>query len=144
MTSSRRGDADATRRTSSSLDRWAFDVRRVEKPWGYELIWALTDVYCGKVLFVKAGQSLSLQYHRRRTSRGSSSRAARSSSSARRGESVLEEEVVGRGRRVPLPPGTVHRMTAIEDTTILEVSTPHLDDVVRLEDTYGRAGTSAA
>ena len=48
----------------SSLDRWAFDVRRVDKPWGYELIWALTDVYCGKVLFVKAGHSLSLQFHR--------------------------------------------------------------------------------
>ena len=47
-----------------SLDRWGVDVRKVEKPWGYELIWALTDTYCGKVLFVKAGQSLSLQFHR--------------------------------------------------------------------------------
>ena len=48
----------------ASLDRWGFDVRRVDKPWGYELIWALTDTYCGKVLFVKAGQALSLQFHR--------------------------------------------------------------------------------
>ena len=48
----------------ASLDRWGFDVRRVDKPWGYELIWALTDTYCGKVLFVKAGHSLSLQFHR--------------------------------------------------------------------------------
>ena len=48
----------------ASLDRWGFDVRRVDKPWGHELIWALTDRYCGKVLFVKAGHALSLQFHR--------------------------------------------------------------------------------
>ena len=57
-------------RDVGSLAPWAFEPRRVEKPWGYELIWAVTDIYCGKVLFVKAGESLSLQYHERRTSRG--------------------------------------------------------------------------
>ena len=127
-----------------SLDAWAFEPRRVEKPWGYELIWALTDVYCGKVLFVKAGSRSRSSSTARRTSRGSSSRAARSSSSARVGR--VRPEDGGRRRRAPRStsaPGTVHRVTAIEDTTILEVSTPHLDDVVRLEDAYGRAGTSA-
>jgi len=127
----------------SSLDRWAFDVRRVDKPWGYELIWALTDVYCGKVLFVRAGHSLSLQFHREKDESWlvQSGRAKLELGDA--GQSALAEEIVGAGYAFHYRPGTVHRVTAIEDTTILEVSTPHLDDVVRLEDAYGREGTSA-
>jgi mannose-6-phosphate isomerase-like protein (cupin superfamily) len=127
-----------------TLDRWAFDVRRVDKPWGYELIWALTDEYCGKVLFVKAGHSLSLQFHRVKDESWlvQSGRAKLELGDA--GESVLVEGVIGPGAAFHYAPGTVHRVTAIEDTTILEVSTPHLDDVVRLEDAYGREGTSAA
>jgi mannose-6-phosphate isomerase len=127
-----------------SLDAWAFDVRKVEKPWGYELIWALTDIYCGKVLFVRAGQSLSLQFHRQKDEAWlvQSGRAKLELGEA--GEGVLKHEVIGPGAAFHYPPGTVHRVTAIEDTTILEVSTPHLDDVVRLEDAYGRAGTSEA
>jgi mannose-6-phosphate isomerase-like protein (cupin superfamily) len=127
-----------------SLDRWAVDVSRVEKPWGYELVWALTDDYCGKVLFVKAGQSLSLQFHREKDESWyvQSGRARIELGEA--GQAVLAEEVVGAGAAFHYPPGTVHRVTALEDTTILEVSTPHLDDVVRLEDRYGREGTSDA
>jgi mannose-6-phosphate isomerase-like protein (cupin superfamily) len=127
----------------ASLDRWAFDVRRVDKPWGYELIWALTDVYCGKVLFVKAGQSLSLQFHREKDESWfvQSGRAKLELGDV--GQAALAEEVVGPGYAFHYRPGTVHRVTALEDTTILEVSTPHLDDVVRLEDAYGREGTSA-
>ena len=126
-----------------TLDAWAFDVRKVEKPWGYELIWALTDTYCGKVLFVKAGHSLSLQFHREKDEAWlvQSGRAKLELGEA--GETVLKEEVVGAGAAFHYAPGTVHRVTAIEDTTILEVSTPQLDDVVRLEDAYGREGTSA-
>ena len=126
------------------LDRWSFDVRRVEKPWGHELIWALTDEYCGKVLFVKAGHSLSLQFHRTKDESWlvQSGRARLELGEA--GESLLREEVVGPGAAFHYVPGTVHRVTALEDTTILEVSTPHLDDVVRLADAYGREGTSAA
>jgi mannose-6-phosphate isomerase-like protein (cupin superfamily) len=126
-----------------SLDQWAFETRRVEKPWGYELIWALTDAYCGKLLFVKAGHSLSLQFHREKDEAWliQSGRARLELSEA--GESVLNEEIVGPGAAFHYAPGTVHRVTAIEDTTILEVSTPQVDDVVRLEDAYGRAGTSA-
>ena len=126
------------------LDAWAVDVRRVEKPWGYELIWALTDAYCGKVLVVKAGHSLSLQFHRVKEESWlvQSGRAKLELGEA--GETMLREEVVGAGAAFHYVPGTVHRVTALEDTTILEVSTPHLDDVVRLQDAYGREGTSAA
>ncbi|HEY2778100.1 MAG TPA: hypothetical protein VGI77_09370 [Gaiellaceae bacterium] len=127
----------------TSLDRWGFDVRRVEKPWGHELIWALTDTYCGKVLFVRAGHALSLQFHREKDESWlvQSGRAKLELGDA--GQAALVEEVVGPGYAFHYRPGTVHRVTALEDTTILEVSTPQLDDVVRLEDAYGREGTSA-
>ncbi len=127
-----------------TLDAWAFDVRKVEKPWGYELIWALTDTYCGKVLFVRAGHALSLQFHRQKDEAWlvQSGRAKLELGNA--GDKTLKEEVIGAGAAFHYAPGTVHRVTAIEDTTILEVSTPQLDDVVRLEDAYGREGTSAA
>ena len=127
-----------------SLDAWAFEPRRVDKPWGYELIWALTDVYCGKVLFVKQGESLSLQFHREKDESWLIQSGRAKIELGAVGESVLKEEVVGPGAAFHYEPGTVHRITAVEDTTILEVSTPHLDDVVRLEDSYGRAGTSEA
>ena len=127
-----------------SLDRWAFDVKKVEKPWGHELIWALTETYCGKVLFVKAGAALSLQFHNEKDESWlvQSGRAKLELGDA--GQQVLHEEVIGPGAAFRYRPGTVHRVTAIEDTTILEVSTPQIDDVVRLEDLYGREGTSAA
>jgi mannose-6-phosphate isomerase-like protein (cupin superfamily) len=126
-----------------SLDAWAVEPRRVEKPWGYELIWALTDDYCGKVLFVKAGERLSLQFHREKDESWfvQSGRAMLELGDA--GQKVLKEEVITAGAAFHYAPGTVHRITAIEDTTILEVSTPQLEDVVRLEDAYGREGTSA-
>ena len=127
-----------------SLDRWSFDVRRVEKPWGYELIWALTEQYCGKVLFVKAGASLSLQFHREKDESWLVQSGKAKLELGEVGQKVLTEEVIGGGAAFRYRPGTVHRVTAIEDTTILEVSTPHLDDVVRLEDKYGREGTSTA
>jgi mannose-6-phosphate isomerase-like protein (cupin superfamily) len=127
-----------------SLDAWTHEVKRVDKPWGYELIWALTGVYCGKVLFVQAGQSLSLQFHREKDESWliQSGRAKLELGAV--GDSVLKTEVIGPGAAFHYAPGTVHRVTAIEDTTILEVSTTQLDDVVRLEDAYGREGTSAA
>jgi mannose-6-phosphate isomerase len=124
------------------LDAWAFEPRKVEKPWGYELIWAEADHYVGKVLFVKAGESLSLQFHRVKDESWlvQEGRAKLELGSA--GDPVLKEEVIGAGATFRFRPGTVHRVTALEDTTIVEVSTNHLDDVVRLEDRYGREGTS--
>ena len=124
------------------LDRWAFEPRRVEKPWGWELIWAHADDYVGKLLFVRAGESLSLQFHRKKDESWyvQSGRARLELGDA--GQPVLNTEVISAGACFRYRPGTVHRVTALEDTTILEVSTPQLDDVVRLEDAYGREGTS--
>jgi mannose-6-phosphate isomerase len=122
-----------------SLDRWAFDPQRIEKPWGHELIWAHADDYVGKVLFVKAGASLSLQFHREKDESWYVQGGRAELELAGPGEAVLVSEVVGPGASFRLRPGTVHRVRALEDTTILEVSTPHLEDIVRLEDEYGRA-----
>ena len=84
------------------LDRWAFEVRKVEKPWGYELIWALTDVYCGKVLFVKAGHSLSLQFHREKDESWLVQSGRAKLELGEVGETMLKQEVIGAGRRLPL------------------------------------------
>jgi mannose-6-phosphate isomerase-like protein (cupin superfamily) len=124
------------------LDRWAFETRRVDKPWGYELIWALTDLYCGKLLVVNAGQALSMQFHREKDESWYLLEGRAEIEMAGAGEKVPLSEVVTPGAAFRITPGTVHRVRALEDTTILEVSTPHPDDVVRLEDAYGREGTS--
>jgi len=124
-----------------SLEPWAFAPRRVDKPWGYELIWADAEAYVGKLLVVRAGHSLSLQYHvEKDESWYVQAGRARLQLGAVGGEG-LEEGEIGPGDCFRYRPGTVHRITAVDDTTIFEVSTPHLDDVVRLEDEYGRAGT---
>jgi mannose-6-phosphate isomerase len=109
------------------------NVKRVEKPWGYELWYALTDRYCGKILFVKAGEELSLQYHERKeeTLYVQSGRVE-----MRLGDSTEE---AGPGSAFHVVPGTIHRIRALDDAFLLEVSTPEVDDVVRLEDQYGRA-----
>jgi mannose-6-phosphate isomerase len=126
------------------LDPFAFEPRRIDKPWGYELLWALTGAYCGKVLFVRAGQSLSLQFHRVKDEAWYvlSGRAELEIGAV--GDAMLNREVVASGAAFHFAPGTVHRIVALEDTTILEVSTPEIDDVVRLEDRYGRADPAPA
>ena len=126
------------------LDPWAIEPKRVEKPWGYELIWALTDVYCGKLLVVNAGQALSMQFHREKDESWYVLSGRAEIEMAAAGESVPASEVVTPGAAFRITPGTVHRVKALEDTTILEVSTPEIDDVVRLEDAYGREGTTEA
>jgi mannose-6-phosphate isomerase len=126
-----------------NLDRWAIETRRVEKPWGWELIWAQTEQYVGKVLFVKAGESLSLQFHREKVESWYVQSGRAKVELGEAGEALLNEEIVAPPAFFHFPPGTVHRVSAIEDTTIIEVSTPHLDDIVRLDDRYGREGTSA-
>jgi mannose-6-phosphate isomerase-like protein (cupin superfamily) len=126
-----------------SLDAWSFDSRRVEKPWGWELIWAESPDYVGKVLFVKTGESLSLQFHKLKDESWYVESGRAKLELGAPGETILKEEIITAGAAFRFPPGTVHRVTALEDTRIVEVSTPHLDDVVRLEDRYGREGTSA-
>ena len=115
-------------------------MKRVEKPWGYELIWAKTDKYVGKILHIAAGQKLSRQFHNLKEE----------TFLVQSGEMDLE---VGEGaslRTIRMRhndtfhclPKTIHRMVAVTDVDVVEVSTPELDDVVRLEDSYGREGTS--
>jgi mannose-6-phosphate isomerase len=124
-------------------DELAIDLRKVEKPWGHELIYALTDRYCGKVLFVRAGHSLSLQYHEvKDESWYVQSGSATLELGTAGDDAPLRTVTLGVGDALHFTPGTIHRVTAIEDITILEVSTPELGDVVRLEDRYGREGTS--
>ena len=125
------------------LDAWAVDARRVEKPWGWELIWAETERYVGKVLFVRAGESLSLQFHRVKDEAWYVQSGRAKIELGKAGEAVLSEEIVAAPAYFRFKPGTVHRVTALDDTTVVEVSTPELDDVVRLEDRYGREGTTA-
>ena len=118
------------------------DVRTVPKPWGHETIWAHTDRYVGKILHIKAGHALSVQYHERKDE----------TVHLLSGEIRYCVDVDGELRDVGLKPGesfhvtpgTVHFMEAVTDCDVLEASTPDLDDVVRLTDRYGRAGTSAA
>lgn len=111
--------------------------RRVDKPWGYELIWAHTEHYVGKILHVNAGHALSLQYH---DVKDETMHLLRGRMRLVIGKSVdaLETIELAEGESVRIRPHTVHRVEAITDVDILEASTPHLDDVVRLEDRYGR------
>lgn len=111
--------------------------RRVEKPWGHETIWAETELYVGKILHVKAGHALSLQYHEEKDE---TIYLLRGKMRFQAGPSVdeLEDHPMVEGQRYRVRPGTVHRMIAETDVDILEASTDHLDDVVRLEDRYGR------
>ena len=110
---------------------------RIEKPWGFEIHWAKTDRYVGKVIHVNAGQALSLQYHNVKDE----------TILVWQGRILFEihadgqihKEEMGPGSRKHIKPKTVHRMTALEDSDIMEVSTTELDDVVRLEDRYGRS-----
>src|ERR671932_1003043 len=104
-----------------TLDGWAVEPRKVEKPWGYELIWAETEQYVGKVLFVRAGESLSLQFHNVKDESWlvQDGRAKLELGSA--GDAVLNEEVIAAGATFRFRPGTVHRVTALENTTIVEV-----------------------
>ena len=129
------------RHDHSTLMSGRVTITHVPKPWGHETIWARTDVYVGKILHIKAGEALSVQYHNVKD------------------ETIylLSGELIYRvwdgdhpqdvdlkvGDAYRVTPGTIHQMEAVTDCDILEVSTPHLDDVVRLEDRYGREGTNA-
>jgi mannose-6-phosphate isomerase len=112
-------------------------IKRVPKPWGYEIWWALTDKYVGKILHINKSHSLSFQYHNVKDE----------TIYLYRGEMLIEIEEVGKPREtikltsgdcIRITPLTKHRMTAIEDCDVFEVSTPEVDDIVRLEDKYGR------
>jgi mannose-6-phosphate isomerase-like protein (cupin superfamily) len=121
------------------LEPFGVEPTKVDKPWGYEVIWALSDDYCGKILFVRAGESLSLQFHRQKDESWLVHSGRAEIEMGEPGDKIPNAEVVGPGAAFRIRPGTIHRVKALEDTTILEVSTPQLEDVVRLEDRYGRS-----
>ncbi len=115
------------------------DQVRVAKPWGFEDRWAITDRYLGKILHVNAGQALSLQYHNQKDEcilvvRGEMDFELEDDSG------LLQTVRLREGDTVHITPGRRHRMTAVSDVDIFEVSTPEIDDVVRLDDRYGRQG----
>ena len=124
------------------LSEFAIDPTKVDKPWGYELLWALADQYCGKMLFVRAGESLSPPVPPREGRVVADPVRPGEDRGGRSGRQDAEYRGRRPRRRVPDPPGHgAPGDCALEDTTILEVSTPHLDDIVRLEDRYGRGRT---
>jgi mannose-6-phosphate isomerase-like protein (cupin superfamily) len=114
--------------------------RIVPKPWGHEVWFAHTDRYAGKILHVNAGQRLSVQYHERKdeTSYLLSGRVVLSQGDDAERPDELTDREVGPGTVWRNEPGVVHAMRAIEDSVVLEASTPELDDIVRLSDSYGR------
>lgn len=118
-------------------------MRRVDKPWGHELIWAVTDRYVGKVLHINQGERLSLQFHRQKDETVMVWSGRMRLVHFEEGENEEQHSDLGPGESFHITPGLRHRMIALEDCEIFEVSTPELDDVVRLEDAYGRSGTSA-
>jgi mannose-6-phosphate isomerase len=117
-------------------------VEKVPKPWGHETIWARSDRYVGKILHINAGEELSVQYHSKKDETAyllSGELVYR----VQNDSDLLEDVQLKRGESFHITPGTIHQIVALTDCDILEVSTPELDDVVRLSDKYGRAGTRA-
>jgi mannose-6-phosphate isomerase len=118
-------------------------VRTVPKPWGHETIWASNDLYVGKILHVKAGQSLSVQYHNVKDETVYLLNGEMKYWVQLEGSDELQDQRLTTGEAFRITPGTIHYIEAVTDCDVLEASTPHLDDVVRLKDRYGREGTSA-
>jgi mannose-6-phosphate isomerase len=116
-------------------------VQFVQKPWGHEVIWAHSEHYVGKLLHIKAGQALSMQYHQKKDE---TLHLLRGEMTYRVDDgSGMRDVTLKAGESFRNTPGTIHQMEAVTDCDVLEASTPHLDDVVRLADRYGRTGTSA-
>lgn len=119
------------------------DVRRVEKPWGHEIIWAHTDRYVGKILHITAGHALSVQYHEQKDETVYLLAGEMKYWVKLDDGEELRDMRLAIGDAFRITPGTIHYMEAVTDCDVLEASTPELDDVVRLNDRYGRQGTSA-
>ena len=119
------------------------EVRHVPKPWGHETIWAQTDRYVGKILHIKAGNALSVQYHDVKDETVYLLSGELKYWVKLDGADELRDMLLRQGEAFRITPGTIHYMEAVTDCDVLEASTPELDDVVRLRDRYGREGTSA-
>ena len=117
-------------------------VTRVAKPWGHEIIWALSERYVGKILHINAGHELSVQYHNRKDETIYLLSGEIVYRVQREGDDILDDMKLKVGESFRITPGTIHQMIAKTDCDVLEVSTPEIDDVVRLSDKYGREGTT--
>ncbi|PIQ78311.1 cupin [Candidatus Peregrinibacteria bacterium CG11_big_fil_rev_8_21_14_0_20_46_8] len=115
------------------------DIQVKEKPWGREIWFAHTPEYAGKILEITAGHRFSLQYHKKKRETQLIMQGTVKFTIGKK-EDACEEVVLGAGDKVDIAPGIIHRAEALEDTVIFEVSTPELDDVVKLHDDYGRSG----
>ena len=120
------------------------EVVHVSKPWGHETIWAANELYVGKILHIKAGHALSVQYHNVKDETVYLLSGQIKYSVQMPGTDELRDQELKQGEAFRVTPGTIHKMEAVTDCDVLEASTPHLDDVVRITDRYGREGTSAA
>jgi quercetin dioxygenase-like cupin family protein len=119
------------------------EVRHVPKPWGHETIWAHTDRYVGKILHVKAGETLSVQYHEHKDETVHLLSGEMRYWVQMPGDTELRDQRLVAGESFRITPHTIHAIEAVTDIDVLEASTPELDDVVRLKDRYGREGTNA-
>ena len=131
------------KRSPSKATSGRVKILRVRKPWGYETIWAQSERYVGKILHINAGQELSVQYHKKKDETvyllsGEIVYRVQSES-----EHSLDDVQLKVGESFRITPGTIHQMIALTDCDVLEVSTPEVDDIVRLSDKYGREGTTA-
>jgi mannose-6-phosphate isomerase len=117
-------------------------VMHVPKPWGHETIWAHTDLYVGKILHINAGHELSVQYHNRKDETIYLLWGEIIYRVQREGDDILDDVQLNVGESFRITPGTIHQMIAVTDCDVLEVSTPEVDDIVRLSDKYGREGTT--
>jgi mannose-6-phosphate isomerase len=133
--------AAAKRRTARPKSGRA-TVTHVPKPWGHETIWAHTERYAGKILHINAGHELSVQYHNRKDETVYLLWGEIIYRVQREGDDILDDVQLNVGESFRITPGTIHQMIAVTDCDVLEVSTPEVDDVVRLSDKYGREGTT--
>src|SRR5882672_7779471 len=130
------------RRTTRRPVAGRVNVTHVPKPWGHETIWAHSERYVGKILHITAGHELSVQYHNRKDETVYLLWGEIIYRVQREGDDILDNVQLNVGESFRIAPGTIHQMIAVTDCDVLEVSTPEVDDIVRLSDKYGREGTT--
>jgi mannose-6-phosphate isomerase len=136
------GSRTAAKRRAARPKSGRATVTHVPKPWGHETIWAQTERYVGKILHINAGHELSVQYHNRKDETVYLLWGEMVFRVQREGDDILDDAQLTVGESFRITPGTIHQMIAVTDCDVLEVSTPEVDDIVRLSDKYGREGTT--
>ena len=136
------GSRTAAKRRAARPRSGRAAVTHVPKPWGHETIWAHTERYVGKILHINAGHELSVQYHNRKDETVYLLWGEIIYRVQREGDDILDDVQLNVGESFRIAPGTIHQMIAVTDCDVLEVSTPEVDDIVRLSDKYGREGTT--